>query len=121
MIVLDGSADPWGPKAVRASAGTVFRQQVLKCDLTTALRSLEEESIQLWAAAADGAPIGTKEVDRHGICLAVGNEGRGVRAGVREAAVEIVSVEMEGPVESLNAGVAGSVLMHAIAYRGEAR
>jgi TrmH family RNA methyltransferase len=44
--------------------------------------------------------------------LAVGNEGAGVRGALRDAAAAVVSVPMKGPAESLNAGVAGSILMH---------
>ena len=46
--------------------------------------------------------------------LAVGNEGAGVRGEIRTRAEETVGIAMSGPVDSLNVGVAGSILMHTL-------
>lgn len=122
VLVADGSADPWGPKAVRASTGSAFRIPVVGCHLTEALAALERASVSIWAAAADGVAADTVRggsAGGQGYCLAVGNEGRGVRSELREAARTIVKVEMRGPVESLNAAVAGSILMHALTASGD--
>lgn len=113
--VLTGSADPWGSKAVRASAGSVFRRPVVRCQLSDVQQQIRRSSLELWAAAADGEPITrTAVAGRERVCLVVGNEGRGVSAEVREMADKIVRVEMPGPTESLNAAIAGSILMHAL-------
>ncbi|MEM7418009.1 MAG: RNA methyltransferase [Gemmatimonadota bacterium] len=114
--LLPGSADPWGAKAVRASAGSAFRRPVVRCHLSEVQQQIRQSSLELWAAAADGVRIDRSagDADRASVCLVVGNEGRGVSAEVRESADKIVRVEMPGPTESLNAAIAGSILMHAL-------
>lgn len=119
VVCLDGTADPWGPKAVRSSAGTAFRIPVWRCELSEALARLEEAGCSLVVGAADGRPLaGLVESGRQDAAtrfgVVVGNEGAGVRDGLRDAAYATVAIEMKGPVESLNAGIAGSILMYRI-------
>lgn len=113
VICLDGTVDPWGAKAVRASAGGVFRLPVAAADAADLVPWLADRGVPLLVADAGGE-------DAHGragaerFALAVGNEGEGVRADLRAAAEAVVAVPMAGPAESLNAGVAGSILMHVL-------
>lgn len=118
VVCLDGTADPWGPKAVRASAGTVFRIPVSGCELSEAVAGLTARGLRLAVAAADGGPFadfiaGPGKRDRS-VAVAVGNEGAGVRSELRDAAHAVVAIEMRGPAESLNVGIAGSILMYGI-------
>lgn len=109
VVALDGTTDPWGSKAVRAAAGTTFRIPTVRAKADETLDALRREGLPILAASAEGstgvdAPLG-------GFALVVGNEGAGVRREVREAADQTVAVAMTGPAESLNAGIAGSILM----------
>lgn len=113
VVVLDGTADPWGTKAVRASAGMVFRVPLLQVDWEDALAALRAAGLPLLVADAEGADVGA--VPRgEGWALAVGNEGAGPRVAVRHGAAAVVRIPMPGPAESLNAGVAGSILLYAL-------
>jgi TrmH family RNA methyltransferase len=113
VVFLDGSVDPWATKTVRASAGTIFRIDVTSMSAPELIEELARHGVPLFAAASDGANVeGWKGTPR--FALAVGNEGAGVRPGLREAAVAVVAVPMRGPAESLNVGVAGSILMHVL-------
>jgi len=109
VLALDGTTDPWGSKAVRASAGLVFRSTILRCDADAALGALSAHGFSLFVADAGGR-IGVVPPSG-GVALALGNEGGGTRASVRESAAELVAIAMPGPAESLNVGVAGSILM----------
>ena len=113
VVCLDGCADPWGAKAVRASAGLVFRVVVVSASAASALSRLAVLEVPILAADARGEPVGSRAGAAH-FALAVGNEGSGVRAEVRAAANATVAVEMTGTAESLNAGIAGSILMHTL-------
>ena len=127
IVTLDGTADPWGAKAVRASAGMAFRLPIVRCDVDAALSAFAENKVQvLVAAASAGAAAETSlavrsgpRVRRRDVALFLGNEGSGVRDKVRAAAHGTVSVEMSGPAESLNVGVAGSILMHDLTRESE--
>lgn len=113
VLTLDGTADPWSPKAVRASAGLVFRLPVHILDVTVALELLRAAAIELLVAEPGGGDV-LDEPPGGGWALVVGNEGSGVRAQVRAAGARNVAIRMPGPAESLNAGVAGAILLHAL-------
>lgn len=109
VLALDGTADAWGAKAVRASAGTVFRIALVRCDAEDALAALTSAGLPILVASAEGSAA--VDAPREGFALVVGNEGAGVRAVLDDAADATVAVPMTGPAESLNVGIAGSILM----------
>ena len=123
VLCLDGTGDPWSAKAVRASAGMVFRLPVVSTSAARVTERLGSLGVHVLVASAEGVPVeasvgsaresGTLE-GRRGLALVVGNEGAGVRAEIRAAASSVVAVPMSGPAESLNAGIAGAILMYDI-------
>jgi len=113
VIALDGTADPWGPKAVRSSAGMAFRVPVGLAGADDAIELLRASGVPLLVADATGADVA--DVLAPGSwALAVGNEGVGTREALRLAASRFVRIPMPGPAESLNAGVAGAILLYAL-------
>ena len=111
VVVLTGTADPWSPKVVRAASGSSIRLPILEADWSDALAWLRESGAPLWVAAVDGEPVARTESHPGRVALVLGNEGTGVSAPIREAADRIVAIPMRGDVESLNAAVAGAILM----------
>ena len=111
IIALDGTADPWGAKVVRASAGAAFRASIALASAADAAQALTDADRTVVVAASEGKNVLKRTDD---IALVVGNEGAGVREGLRQRADATICVPVEGPVESLNAGIAGSILMHQI-------
>lgn len=109
VVALDGTTDPWGSKAVRAAAGTVFRIPVVRAGAEETLEVLNVEGLPILVASAEGSAAVTPPTG--GFALVLGNEGSGVRGVVRHAARDVVAVPMTGPAESLNVGIAGSILM----------
>lgn len=109
VVALDGTADPWGSKAVRATAGTIFHLDVVRATAEEFLLACSAAGLPILAASAEGSA--GVEVPTGGLALVIGNEGAGVRPEIRAAADAIVAVAMSGPAESLNAGIAGSILM----------
>jgi TrmH family RNA methyltransferase len=112
VIALDGTADPWGTKAVRASTGLVFRIGVTRQDADPALAALEGAGVPVLVADPEGQPVGHRR--EASWALVIGNEGGGVRPTVAVRASGAVRVPMRGPAESLNAAVAGAILMYAL-------
>lgn len=119
VVALDGTVDPWNPKAVRAAAGTVFRLPVVTAAWAMVGPALAEAGVPLWVADAGGGPVPEAPPPRPW-ALVVGSEGSGARPEVLAAAGRRVSVPMPGGTESLNAGVAGAILLFALT-RGETR
>jgi TrmH family RNA methyltransferase len=112
VFALDGCVDPYNPKVVRSSAGTVARLHVRTCDWPQLQEVITAADLPLLATAGDGAARVRPAPDRW--ALAVGNEARGVRPEILAAAAATVAIPMAADVDSLNAGVAGSILMFAL-------
>lgn len=101
VMFLKGSVNPWNPKCLRASAGSLWR-------VPLATGGYEDLP---WFAAAGDASIDVGAVDLSGSCVvAIGNEGAGVSAELRSRC-KGVRVPVEG-VESLNAAIAASVILY---------
>ncbi len=111
-ICLDGTADPWTPKAMRASAGAAFGLPIVRTPWDEVERWIVSEGITLLAGEAQGSDVATARPEGRW-CLAVGNEGAGLRDGIR-AAAHLVCIPMPGGLESLNVSIAGAILMYAL-------
>jgi RNA methyltransferase, TrmH family len=111
-LVVAGGVDPLSPKVVRSAMGSLFRLPVVKGETGAALTALKAQGRKVYVADAGGeltpwtAALGGDAV------LVIGNEGAGPSAVARSLADGIVSIPMPGPTESLNAGVAASLLIY---------
>jgi TrmH family RNA methyltransferase len=111
VLFCDGSVDPYGPKCVRASAGSLFRLAVTReATSEAALAALAAAGVPALATAARDAPA-YDEADLAGpVALVLGNEAHGLDPAVAGAATRAVTIPMAGPTESLNVGMAGTIL-----------
>ena len=113
FALSDGSADVYGPKAVRACAGSIFHLPVLFGVKTEELAKIcGEKGVSLYAAAADGERLLYETDFTRPCCIAVGNEAEGLSDFLKGKADCRVRLPMPGGAESLNAGVAGSLLIY---------
>jgi TrmH family RNA methyltransferase len=111
-----GSADPYGGKAVRASAGSLFHVDVIRgADLASLIPVLQSAGVTV--LAADGG--GEAALDELGPQLAgpvlwlFGNEARGVPAELAALADARVRIPMRGRAESLNLAAAAAICLYA--------
>jgi TrmH family RNA methyltransferase len=112
ILCLPGTVSAWNPKAVRASAGSVFRLPLLMVSERACFDRLREAGVKIFAATAHGAPPAGL-VDLAGaVALLIGNEGNGVPNDLAAMADGAITIPCPGPVESLNAAVATSVLLY---------
>ncbi len=119
VILAGACADPYGPKAVRASMGAVFRRRIWSMDRDRALEALERENLPIIAAALgeDTRDAGTFAFPER-LALAIGNEGHGLSRELLQASAARVRIPMEPGAESLNAGAAAAVLLWEVYRRG---
>jgi TrmH family RNA methyltransferase len=113
-IVCGDSADSYSPKTVRASAGAVFGIGIVETTAAAFLRWASDVGAGLVAADKSGQPLAAlgKVLKPHQfVCLAVGSEAKGVSQSIRNGSAALISIRHEAAVESLNAAVAGSILM----------
>jgi len=112
VLTLPGTVSAWNPKAVRASAGSVFRLPLLSVSVEDCFENLREAGVKIWTTTVHGAKPADR-VDLAGpIAILIGNEGNGVPADVAARADGALTIPCPGLVESLNASVAASVLLY---------
>jgi TrmH family RNA methyltransferase len=115
MAVLTGeSADPYSPKVVRSSAGAIFSLPVAVTETTELLTVATHNQMSIVAADTAGQTAGVQltliQKDRP-LILAIGSEAHGLSGEILAAAAARVRISHAESVESLNAAVAGSILM----------
>ncbi len=111
---------PLTPAAVKASAGAVEHLLLAPVDdLASALADLHGRGLRIVGSEAD-APLAVRDADLRGpLALVVGSEGQGLGSAVRRRSDLLVRVPMRGAIGSLNAAVAGSILLYeALSQRG---
>ncbi len=112
MVALtEGCADPWGPKALRASMGSAFRQPVQTVPGAELAARCRAVGLQLLVTALSDTAQPLDRVPLQNAVAVIGSEGRGVSRQLLDAADMHVIIPMEGHVESLNAAAAATVLL----------
>ncbi len=112
LALGENTVSPWNWKAVRASAGSLFRLPSARVQVVSALAQLKAHGITVLATSSHkGAPIAEADLTRP-IALIVGNEGAGVPKHVLAQADEVVTIPHSDKVESLNAAIAASVVLY---------
>lgn len=112
-MLTAGSAHPWSPKAIRASAGSVLRLPVVHgLAPAVALAQLRMAGFTTYAATLNGAAL-PSEVDLTApIALLIGNEGTGLPQEVVRSAEATLRIPLAASVNSLNAAMAATVLLY---------
>jgi len=114
VLTTLGTVSVWNQKALRASVGSVFRVPVVGATASE-LRELKAGGVRLMAAVgAEGDDVvAAQEMDLTGACaVMIGNEGAGLGEEWMEMSDVRVTIPCPGDVESLNAAVAGSLLLY---------
>ena len=113
-LLMDGkTADPYSPKALRASMGGVFRIPAMRyADLAGQLRALAESGYEIVAGDLRGEPFYRRRKAKDRLCVVIGNEGQGVSPGVLAECTMRLKLPIAGGAESLNATVAGAIMMY---------
>lgn len=125
VIALPGTVSVWNSKTLRACAGSAFRVPVVAERSSLAFSALADREIKLFAAvpaSGDAEAIPCSDADLTGpVAFLIGNEGSGLSAELLDRADARISIPMPGPVESLNAAIAASILLYEAARQRAAK
>ena len=112
VVLGEGTVSPFNAKVVRASAGSIFRVPVIRSRLDAVSSQLRAQEIRLVATSSHkGTPLGEARLTGP-LAMFIGNEGSGLPRDLMTRMDQVVVIPHAPQVESLNAGVAASILLY---------
>lgn len=110
VLIPPETTDAFAPKVLRSGMGAHFKLPIHSMSWDEIRNVIKSAGLQVFVADMDGQSCWDVDL-RQPVALVVGNEAEGVSESARGLASGKISIPMSGMMESLNAGVAGSVLM----------
>ncbi len=115
IVVSHATVDLYNPKVVRSTKGMIFNINVLVRDIPTFLKELDDYTIY-GTDVKDGIDIKDEKFPTK-VAIVIGNEGKGISEEVRKECQKFLYIGMNSACESLNAGVAASIIMYEVDSR----
>ena len=112
VLLGEGTASLFNPKVVRASAGSVFRLPAVQTKLSDAVAQMKKHGLRLVATSSHKGTALDQASLSGPIVIFIGSEGAGLSRDLIKAMDEVVSIPHSPRVESLNAGVAASIVLY---------
>ena len=113
IILSDDSADLYNPKVIRSTEGMIFKVNVKRQNLQDVLPKLKDDGYKIIGTNVDSGE-NIQKYKKEKIALVIGNEGIGLKESTKSFCDEFVNIKMNENCESLNAGVAASILMYEV-------
>lgn len=111
LLLVNGCADPWSPKTVRATMGACFRLPAWETSLAGAAALVGGAGLPLYATALREDTEDVRSVDLTHAAVVIGSEGRGVSEEMLSLCEKTLKIPMTDKCESLNAAVAAAVVL----------
>ena len=111
VALLEGCADPYSHKVVRASMGAVFRTPPVSVSWEEAEQACKEAGIPVGVTALSNRAQDIRKIDVQKMAVVIGSEGQGVRQQILDSVDARLIIPMNHRCESLNAAVAATIVM----------
>ena len=111
VALLEGCADPYSHKVVRASMGAVFRVPVVQATWQQVQGSCKAAGISIGVTALSERAQDLRNAQLENMAVVIGSEGQGVRSEILQSADAELIIPMNPHCESLNAAVAATIVM----------
>lgn len=111
LILSPNTVDVFKDKTIRASEGMIFNLNYQKKDLKIAIKELKQLGYRVYGTDVVG---GNKISEKENVAIIIGNEGQGMDPDLKKLCDELIHIPMNKECESLNAGVAASILMYEV-------
>lgn len=113
VLISNGSADPFSPKALRASMGSAFRVPIhADLELKDAIAAVKKHGTEIVAVDAKGNSIYSEDLKPKPTMFVFGSEAHGLPDEILKIADSVVSIPMNSPVESLNLAVSCGIVLY---------
>ncbi len=114
-VVLVSSVDPYSPKVVQSSAGSIAHLDIFRLDWDTLIKTKTKQGLNLVALVVTNGKSPDK-IDFKNSLLVIGSEAHGIPEAWLDTCDQQMTLAMPGNIESLNAAVAGSIALY-VAYQ----
>ena len=111
VALLEGCADPYNHKVVRASMGAVFRTSVVTTTWQEAQAACIDAGIPIGVTALSDRAVDLRQAQLNTMAVVIGSEGQGVRQEILNSADQELIIPMNPNCESLNAAIASAIVM----------
>lgn len=111
VALLEGCADPYSHKVVRASMGAVLRTPVVQTTWQQARAACADAGVGIGVTALSDTAQDLRQAPLGRMAVVIGSEGQGVRREILDAAQNHLIIPMEARCESLNAAIAAAIVM----------
>ncbi len=115
VLLGEGTVSPYNPKVVRASAGSVFRLPLARAKLSESLRWMKDRGLRLVGTASHKGTLLDQAKLSGPLAIFIGSEGAGLSRDLIKEMDEVVAIPQAPQVESLNVGVATSIVLYEVA------
>lgn len=115
VLLGEGTVSPFNAKAVRASAGSLFRVPTVKVKLQQAIGELRNQGLRLFATSSHKGTSLPSAAMSLPLAIFFGAEGGGLKRDLISEMDELIMIPHSDKVESLNAGVAASIVLYEMA------
>lgn len=113
IILSDTSVDLYNPKVIRATEGMIFHSNILRRNLKEFIPILKNLGYKIIGTdVVSGADI--RGIEKENIAIVIGNEGNGISSEIKTLCDKFININMNKDCESLNAGVAASIIMYEV-------
>lgn len=110
IIMSDNTCDPYSPKVLRASMGTLLRMPLII--FKDFAEDIKNSGLKSYSCVVDSDAKDIKDVSfKNGSVVIIGNEANGITDAVKTVSNSLVTIRMSGKAESLNAAIAASIAM----------
>lgn len=115
IIIGDTCVDLYNPKVIRSTEGMIFNLNIIRRNLKEIIPILKNLGYKIVGTDVNkGKDI--RKIDKENIAVVIGNEGSGLSEEVKALCDEFIYIKMDSKCESLNAGVAASIIMYEVSY-----
>lgn len=112
IILSNDTVDLYNSKVLRSTQGMLFNINILRQDLTSVINELKNNNYTIYGTKVDNGNDVKKINNTNKFALIIGNEGTGISDNILKQCDKYLYIKMNNNCESLNAGVAASILMY---------
>jgi RNA methyltransferase, TrmH family len=112
ILIGENTVNPFNPKVIRASAGSLFRLPFVRTNLLELQAELRARGIAILATSSHKGTVLSGTNLRSQVAVFIGSEGAGLPRDLMAGVDEVVVIPHSRQVESLNAGVAASIVLY---------